>query len=140
MDIGARAPRVTTQTCDLGPSRALGWAQAALGLALAAGAAAADPGGRVLLVPAAVLLVVLGLQQALLWPVLSLRPDGLVVVTGLRRTAVPWRDLESAQVVTDRRAPLLQLDLGETLVVLSRRRLGTSPAEALALLAQVRPA
>jgi hypothetical protein len=30
-------------------------------------------------------------------------------------------------VITDRRTPLLELDLDHTVVVLSRRRLGTAP-------------
>lgn len=136
-------------TVDLAPSAPAAWGCVAAGTALAlgawfAGAGAASGGGTdgtaglVLAVPAGVLLMVLGLRDALLRPALALGPQGLVVLDGWTRRAVDWRGLERARVVTDRRAALLELDLGDVLVVLSRRRLGVPPWRALELLEQVR--
>jgi hypothetical protein len=42
-------------------------------------------------------------------------------------------------VVADRRAALLELDLGSVTVVLSRRRLGCPPVQALEQLEAARP-
>ncbi|MDP9497853.1 MAG: PH domain-containing protein, partial [Actinomycetota bacterium] len=72
------------------------------------------------------LLAVAG-RDLLLRPALRADAAGIVVVTGLRRRAVAWTEVERVQVVTDRRAPLLELDLGDTLVLLSRLRLGRPP-------------
>ena len=106
---------------------------------LALVALAADPHGRLLAAPAALLLAALGLRDLLLRPVLAAGAWGLEVVTGLRRRHVPWHSLEGLRVVTDRRTPLLELDLGTTLVVLPRSRLGRDPQEVLAELDAVRP-
>lgn len=61
-------------------------------------------------------------------------PAHVSVVVGLRRTTVPWVQVERLRVVRDRRIPVLEIDLGSTLVVLSRYSLGRQPAEVLAQL------
>ena len=109
---------------------------APVALLLAAGALlllgrVADAGGRVLAWPAAALLAGAALRDLLLRPVLSAGPAGLQVVTGLRRRSVPWSAVERLRVVRDRRTPLLEIDLGDTLVVLSRFRLGRPPEDVL---------
>ena len=40
-------------------------------------------------------------------------------------------------MITDRRTPLLELDLGDTLVVLARGRLGRPPQDVLAELQEI---
>jgi hypothetical protein len=114
-------------------------------LLLAAGvllavALAADPAGSLLAGPAAVLLGGLALRDLLLRPVLRAGPEGLEVVTGLRRRRLPWSAVEGLRVVTDRRTALLELDLGSSLVVLPRARLGRAPQQVLDELSAVRPA
>ncbi len=94
---------------------------------LLAGAGVADPAGRLLLVAAALWLAVLAGRDLLLIPVLDADTARLRVVDGWRRIEVAWPRVENVRLVTDRRAPLIELDLGDRLVVLSRRRLGQSP-------------
>ena len=91
-----------------------------------------DSAGRVLALPAALLLAAAAARELVLQPVLRADPDGLEVVVGLRRHRVAWDDVERLRVVRDRRTPLLEIDLGSTLVVLSRARLGRSPDDVLA--------
>ena len=107
-------------------------------LALLAGTALADPAGRVLLVPAGLVLVAVAARDLLLRPVLSAGPVGLELVDGWRRVHLPWSQVASVRLVTDRRAPLLEVDLGHRLVVLSRRRLGRPPHEVVAALTALR--
>jgi hypothetical protein len=52
--------------------------------------------------------------------------------------SVPWDRVERMRVVRDRRAALLELDLGVTVVVLSRNRLGRWPEDVLTDLLAVR--
>ena len=99
-----------------------------------------DATGRVLLVPTAVLAAVLGVRDLLLRPVLSAGPAGLSVVDGWVRVQAAWPQLVAARVVVDRRSPALELDLGDRLVLLSRRRLGAEPYAVLAGLEAERPA
>ncbi|MGZ6826830.1 MAG: PH domain-containing protein [Mycobacteriales bacterium] len=110
-----------------------------LGLALLAGTTRADPVGAVLLVPAGVLALASGLRDLLLTPALRADATGLEVVDGLHRRRLPWAQVEGLRVVTDRRTPLLEVDAGEVLVVLSRRRLGASPYQVLEELQALRP-
>lgn len=105
---------------------------------LALAALAVDPLGRLLLLPAAGLLLALALRDLLLRPTLTGTTDGLTLVTGLHRVTVPWADVEVLRVVTDRRAPLLEIDLGDTVVVLSRGRLGAPPYAVLEDLQELR--
>ena len=105
---------------------------------LATGAAAlvllgalTDAGGRVLAWPVAVLLVALATRDLVLGPPLVADAGGLQVVQGLHRSHVPWTQVQRVRVVRDRRTPLLEIDLGDRLVVLSRARLGAAPADVL---------
>lgn len=95
---------------------------------------AADPAGRLLAFPAAVLLLVLALRDLALRPVLAADGDGLQVVSGVRRLHLSWEQVHGLRVVTDRRADLLEVDLGSTVVVLGRARLGAAPQDVLAAL------
>lgn len=97
-----------------------------------------DRPGMLLLVPAGLAALAFGLRDLLLSPVLTADADGLTVVEGVRRTAATWREVTRLRVVRDRRTPLLEIELGDRLLVLSRRRLGADPDEVLAVLRQVR--
>ncbi len=118
---------ISAAVVTAGPSLAASGVLAAAGLLLAVAGAAADPAGRLLASPAALLLLAVAGRDLLLRPALRADAAGIVVVTGLRRRAVAWAEVERVRVVTDRRAPLLELDLGDTLVLLSRLRLGRPP-------------
>ena len=107
-------------------------------LALLAGAGvlvllglAGDAGGRVLAWPAAALLAAAALRDLALRPTLRADRAGVEIVTALRRRWTPWQQVEGMRVVTDRRTPVLEVDVGATLLVLSRRRLGRAPASVL---------
>ncbi len=109
--------------------------------ALLAGAAvlavlgALDPGGgRVLAWPGAAVLLAAGLRDLALRPVLRAGADGVEVVVGLRRRTARWRQVQRIRTVRDRRTLLLELDLGDTLVLLSRWRLGRAPDDVAARL------
>ncbi len=98
----------------------------------------ADAGGALLALPGAAVLLAIALRDLLLSPVLTADSGGLSVVTGTRRRRVGWDQVEGIRLVRDRRATLLQIDLGQALVVLSRARLGRDPAEVLGALEQLR--
>ena len=100
--------------------------------ALAGTAALADPAGQVLALPGALLLAVLIVRDLTLGPVLRADRDGLTVLSGRRQLQVPWADVVAMTVQTTRRTPVLDLDLGATVVVLGRGRLGRAPSEVLA--------
>lgn len=117
------------------PSAALSLLAGAAGLAVVA--VLADPAGRLLAVPAALVLVAVALRDVLLRPVLAAGPEGITVVVGLRRRSVAWHSVGRVRVITDRRTPLLELDLGDTLVVLARGRLGRPPQDVLAELQEI---
>ena len=68
-----------------GPTRTAAVLLLLAGCAAALLSLVADPAGRVLLLPAAALVVALGLRDLLLRPVLHADVSGLEVVTGLRR-------------------------------------------------------
>jgi hypothetical protein len=71
-------------------------------------------------------------------PVLRAGPAGLEVLQGLRRASVPWSQVERMRVVRDRRTEMLELDLGTTLALLSRNRLGRLPDDVLTELLTIR--
>lgn len=93
------------------------------GVALLALVVPAPPLGRVLIVPAALAVTALGLRDLLAFPTLEADAAGITVA----RQTYAWMDVAGVRVITDRRTPLLELDLDHTLVVLSRRRLGLAP-------------
>jgi hypothetical protein len=99
-----------------------------------------DPAGRLLAAPAALAALVLGLRELRGGPVLSADADGVTALSGWRRVHADWRAVERMRVVRDRRAELLELDVGDTVVLLSRTRLGRLPEEVLTDLLAVRGA
>lgn len=109
------------------PSRAAALLALALAVLLLAGATFTDPAGTLLLVPAALLLLSLSCRDLALRPVLTANRTGLTVIDGWHRLSATWPEVERLRVVTDRRAALLELDVGEAVVVLTRRRLGRPP-------------
>jgi hypothetical protein len=115
-------------------------AYGALGLAavLAGIAVLSDPAGRVLTVPGVVCALVLGLRDVRRGPILEADAAGVRVRDGWRRVAAPWADVERMRVLRDRRTELLELDLGRTVVVVSRARLGRLPEDVLTDLQAVR--
>ena len=105
---------------------------------LAAVAALSDPAGRLLAAPAALAVLALAVRDLRSGPLLRADADGVEVLQGLRRTRVGWESVERMRVLRDRRAELLELDLGTTLALLSRQRLGRYPDEVLTDLLAVR--
>ncbi len=129
------------RTVTAGPSGVAGVLQllAAVALAVVGAVGVLDRPGQLLAVPVVLGLAVAGTRDLVLRPVVRADVAGLSVVTGVRRVRVAWYDVERLRVVTERRAPLLEVDLGEVLVVLGRRRLGRAPEAVLAELQQLRP-
>jgi hypothetical protein len=97
-----------------------------------------DPAGRLLTAPAALVTLGLALRDLVAGPVLRADADGLAVLQGLRTLRVDWNVVERMRVVKDRRTEMLELDLGSTLAVLSRHRLGRYPDEVLTELLALR--
>lgn len=97
-----------------------------------------DVAGRLLALPAAVAVLALAVRDLRSGPVLVADADGVEVLQGLRRIRVPWADVERMRVLRDRRTELLELDLGRTLALLSRQRLGRLPEDVLTELLAVR--
>lgn len=128
-----------SEDLEIAPSRTAAWLGVAAGLLLLGLTAAVPPVGRLLLVPAGLLLVALGIRDLVLRPTLQADHEGLTVVDGLHRRKATWETLERLRVVHDRRAQLLELDLGDTVVVLSRRRLGQPPYLVFEQLELLRP-
>jgi hypothetical protein len=112
----------------------------AFAAALAVVTALSDPAGRLLTAPAAVAVLVLAVRDLRSGPVLQAGPAGLEVLQGLRRVSVGWARVERMRVVKDRRTEMLELDLGSTLALLSRNRLGRLPEDVLTELLAIRDA
>lgn len=113
------------------PARLMACVLVGAGVLVGVAGLSTDATGRLLALPAALLLAALGARDLLLRPVLRADDDGLDVVVGLHRRRVGWAEVERMRVVTDRRTPLLEIDLADTLVVLSRSRLGRPPGVVL---------
>lgn len=124
---------------EASPPRAVAAALLALAAVLAVVAGRTDATGTLLAAPAAVVVLALGLRDLLLVPVLHADADGLVVVRGLRRHRVAWTDVRRLRVVADRRSALLEVDLEDDVVLLSRGRLGRDPRAVLEELQALRP-
>lgn len=125
-------PAAPSGSVVAGPSRTATAALLVAALALTVVGALADPAGRVLAWPAAAALAALGLRDLLLGPAVRAGAAGLELVVGARRRWVPWSQVQGIRVVRDRRTALLELDLGDTLVLLSRLRLGRPAADVAA--------
>ena len=129
-----------TDTLVLGPPRQITALLALLAATFAMSAAFADPAARVLLVPGALIAAVAVGRDLVLRPVLQADQQGLTVVASWRRVSMPWPGVIAMTVRTDRRTPVLDLDLGAMVVVLSRGRLGRAPGAVLAELQALRAA
>ena len=124
----------------LGPPPVRLLSLAGLAVLLAAAAVFSDLAGRVLTVPMLLgTLAVLGRDLALR-PVLAADETGLSLVVGVRRVAVTWPEVEGLRVVRERRTPLLEVDLGASVLVAAPGRLGVPPQVALEQLQALRAA
>ncbi|MBK5306537.1 MAG: PH domain-containing protein [Frankiaceae bacterium] len=110
----------------------------ALAAVLVVVAVLSDPAGRLLTLPAAVAVLALAVRDLRSGPVLRAGPAGVEVLQGARRLRVGWDRVERMRVVKDRRTEMLELDLGSTLALLSRHRLGRLPADVLTDLLAIR--
>lgn len=139
MDNSFRAPVVA-----FGPSRPL--ASVCLGAAVIAGVLAAfdgDASGRLLVGLAALLLLGIGAYDSLVTPRLVASGNGLTVRTAGGRTELPWAIVRDVRL--DERARLglssrtLEIEAGDSLVVLGRHSLGREPREVFELVSAFRP-
>jgi hypothetical protein len=129
---------VTVDTLVVGTSRRLARGLLAAAAVLAVVTVLSDPAGRLLTAPAALVALVLGLRDLRSGPVLVADAGGVSVNTGWRHVRATWPEIERMRVVRDRRAELLELDLGRTVVLLSRTRMDRLPADVLTDLLAVR--
>jgi hypothetical protein len=129
---------VTVDTLVVATSRRLARGLLAVAAVLAVVTVLSDPAGRLLTAPAAIVALALGLRDLRSGPVLVADVDGVSVNTGWRRVHAAWPEVERMRVVRDRRAELLELDLGRTVVLLSRTRMDRLPADVLTDLLAVR--
>jgi hypothetical protein len=116
---------------------------AAFAAVLAAGIAASlDPAGELLLGLAAALLAGIAGTDLLLRPRLRADANGIEVRTLAFRRALPWAEVSRVKVDEHSRfgrtARILEVDAGDTLVLLSRRALGTDPRDVADALAAIR--
>ena len=118
--------------------RQRGYALLALAAVLVVMTLLSDPAGRLLTIPAGVAVLVLAVRDLRSGPVLRAGPDGVEVLQGVRRLRAGWGQVERMRVVKDRRTEMLELDLGRTLALLSRNRLGRLPEDVLAELLEIR--
>ena len=88
-----------------------------------------DSPGRLLTAPAALITLVLAIGDLTSGPVLRADATGVAVLQGLHTLTAPWSQVERMRVVKDRRTEMLELDLGSTLALLSRHRLGRLPED-----------
>jgi hypothetical protein len=110
---------------------------------LAAGlAVSSDAAGRLLFAALALWLAGLVATDLLLRPRLRADAGGLVVRTLSVRRRLPWSAVERVQVDQRSRyglsARTLEVDAGETLVVLGRRSLGADPRDVASMLNDIR--
>lgn len=127
---------VDTLVVTLPPKRAYGLM--AFAAVLAVVAVLSDTPGRLLTIPAAVAVLVIALRDLRSGPLLVADAAGVEVLQGLHRIRVPWSEVERMRVLRDRRTELLELDLGRTLALLSRQRLGRLPEDVLTDLLAIR--
>jgi hypothetical protein len=99
-----------------------------------------DTAGRLLTAPAALVTLALALMDLTSGPVLCADAEGVVLLQGLRTVRANWAQVERMRVVKDRRTEMLELDLGTTLALLSRSRLGRLPEDVLTDLLALRAA
>lgn len=136
---GVRAPRLSWAP----DRRYTALAAAGAVAAVVALALAGDPPGRVLAAVALVVLLTYVVSDLVFSPRLVATTEGLVVRSPLVRATVPWSEVEDVRADTRIRLGLrsttLEIDAGQTLVVLSGRALGADPAEVADLVRALRP-
>jgi hypothetical protein len=122
-----------------GPDRRL--SAAYVGAALIAVAAAfltSDRAGRLMFAIAALVLTAYAVTDFVYWPRLVAGRSGLVVHTPTLRGSFGWDQVESVRADSRQRLGLrlvtLEVDVAETLVIFSRRALGTDPERAAELI------
>ena len=90
-----------------------------------------DAAGRLLFGAACLLLLGYVISDLVYRPRLVFAADGLRVHSPLSRVSCPWTEVEDVRADTRSRYGLrsvtLEIDAGQTLVVLSRRALGADP-------------
>ena len=129
---------MTVATLEVAVSRRRAYGLLGSAAVLAGIALLSDPAGRLLAVPAAVAVLALAVRDLRSGPLLLADDEGVDVLQGLRRVRAPWSSVERMRVVKDRRTELLELDIGRTLVLLSRQRLGRPPQDVLTELLAIR--
>jgi hypothetical protein len=129
---------VTVDTLTIAVPRQRAYGLLALCAILLVVAALSDAAGRLLALPAAVAVLALAVRDLRAGPLLHADAVGVEVLQGVRRLRVPWASVERMRVVRDRRTELLELDLGTTLALLSRQRLGRLPDDVLTDLLTIR--
>lgn len=139
MDEPIRAPRLT-----FAPDRRLTVATGvAAAVAVAVAIAASDAPGRLLAAVAVVVLLGYALSDLVFAPRLVADADGLTVRSPTVRAALAWAAVDDvhadARSRFDLRSTSLEIDAGETLVVLTRRALGARPEDVAALVNALRP-
>jgi hypothetical protein len=125
-------------TLVIAAPRHRGYGLLALTAVLGVVALLSDPAGRLLAVPAAVVALALAIRDLTSGPVLRADTNGVEVLQGLRTIRADWARVERMRVVKDRRTEMLELDLGTTLALLSRTRLGRLPEDVLTELLAIR--
>lgn len=113
------------------PARRIGFGALALAAGLAVVTARSDPAGQLLSAPACLAALAVGLRDLRRRPLLRADGAGLTVLDGWRRVTASWQQVERMRVVKDRRTELLELDLGTTMLLLPRSRLGRSAQDVL---------
>lgn len=116
------------------PHPALLVGEGSAGVALLALAVfASSPASRAAAGTAGLLLLALAVRDVSLRPVVAADRDGLQVMDGLRRRCFTWSQVDAIRSSrTTRRAAVvdvLEIDVGELLVLVPRRRLGSPCAE-----------
>lgn len=117
---------------------------AAAGLAVCAAALATDALGRFLALIAGLGLLGIAVNDLVTRPRLRADPTGVVVRTLTSRIDLPWSQVEAIRVDQRRgvavRSVLLEIDAGETIVMLSRHALGADPRDVADVLSDLRGA
>jgi hypothetical protein len=129
---------VTVDTLVVPARRQVGYGLLALAAVLVVVTVLSDPAGRLLTAPAVLGALVLSLRDLRGGDLLTADAAGLAVRDGWRRVTAPWSDVERMRMLRDRRTELLELDVGKTVVLLTRNRMGRLPEDVLSDLLAVR--
>lgn len=101
------------------------------------------PTGRLIACVAAVVLLAVAVGDLVFRPRLVADAGGLTVRSPLGRASLPWAAVDAVRTDTRLRLGLrstaLEIDAGETLIVLSRRALGADPEQVAATVNALRP-